>query len=122
MKTIYQLIQSRYYKFSVLLFLFISGQVWADSDPFPHIDISGGDIVAATGKKMETSMKYAMIGGGVIMILAGIGVIMNRLREDSVNKDTGSFLTTLITAGLAITIGIILLAIGWTAANTQISS
>ena len=64
-------------------------------------------------------MKYSMIGGGIIMMLVGIGVIMHRLREDSANKDTGSFLTTLVIAGLAITVGIILIAIGWNAAGYQ---
>lgn len=88
-------------------------------DPFPKIDIQGGDVVQAVGSHMETSMKYSMIGGGIIMMLVGIGVIMHRLREDSANKDTGSFLTTLVIAGLAITVGIILIAIGWSAAGYQ---
>ena len=60
--------------------------------------------------------------GGVIMMLVGIGVIMHRLREDSATKETGSFLTTLIVAGLAITVGIILIAIGWGAASYQATS
>ena len=102
----------------IFLMLF-SRLMYADGgdNPFPKIDVSGGDVVTAVGKKMETSMKYALIGGGIIMLLAGIGVIMHRLREDSSNKDTGSFLTTLVISGLAITVGIILIAIGWTAAS-----
>ena len=88
-------------------------------DPFPSIDVQNGDVVQAVGQHMETGMKYAMIGGGIIMMLVGIGVIMHRLREDSTNKETSSFLTTLIIAGLAITIGIILIAIGWSAADYQ---
>jgi len=102
-----------------VLLMFFSRFMYADGgdNPFPKIDVSGGDVVTAVGTKMEASMKYALIGGGIIMLLAGIGVIMHRLREDSTNKDTGSFLTTLVIAGLAITVGIILIAIGWTAAS-----
>ncbi len=104
-----------------LLLLFWNNFAFADSgdDPFPNIDVQGGDVVQAVGQRMEVSMKYAMIGGGIIMMLVGIGVIMHRLREDSTNKESGSFLTTLIIAGLAITIGIILIAIGWGAADYQ---
>ena len=99
-------------------------KVFADSptgndDPFPSIDVQNGDVVQAVGQHMETGMKYAMIGGGVIMLLVGIGVIMHRLREDSTNKETGSFLTTLVISGVAITVGIILIAIGWSAASFQ---
>jgi len=104
--------------------LFLSGAAFADgsTDPFPKITVSNGDVVQAVGEKMETSMKYAMIGGGVIMLLVGIGVIMHRLREDSANKESGSFLTTLIIAGLSITVGIILISIGWAAASYTPSS
>ena len=85
--------------------------------PFPKIDIGDGDVVTAVGTHMEAGMKYAMIGAGVIMMLVGLGVIMHRLREDSTNKDSGNFITTLILAGVAITVGIILITIGWTAAS-----
>ena len=110
-----------YYLIIGLVSLSLSHTTLAASgdDPFPKIDIQGGDIVQAVGTHMETSMKYSMIGGGIIMMLVGIGVIMHRLREDSANKDTGSFLTTLVIAGLAITVGIILIAIGWNAAGYQ---
>lgn len=109
-----------YYLLIGLTTLFINHSALATGDdPFPAIDIQGGDVVQAVGTQMETSMKYSMIGGGIIMMLVGIGVIMHRLREDSANKDTGSFLTTLVIAGLAITVGIILIAIGWNAAGYQ---
>lgn len=103
------------------LILLLSGSAFAapGDNPFPTIDVQGGDVVKAVGTHMETSMKYAMIGGGIIMMLVGIGVIMHRLREDSSNKETGSFLTTLVISGLAITVGIILIAIGWSAASYQ---
>lgn len=108
-------------RFSFIFILLFSNYAIGSpgDDPFPKIDIQGGDVVKAVGTHMEASMKYAMIGGGIIMILVGIGVIMHRLREDSINKDTGSFLTTLIISGLAITVGIILIAIGWSAASYQ---
>ena len=111
--------QHHYDRFIVFLMMFLSGSVFADDDPFPNIDIQGGDVVQAVGTNMETGMKYAMIGGGTIMMLVGIGVIMHRLREDSANRETGSFLTTLIIAGLAITVGMILITIGWAAASYQ---
>lgn len=119
MNKILSFIQSKYYLFIGSLLLFISNIALAagDDDPFPKIDVEGGDVVKAVGSHMETGMKYALIGGGIIMLLVGIGVIMHRLREDSTNKDTGSFLTTLVIAGLAITVGIILIAIGWSAAS-----
>ena len=120
MKFIRWLLSQNYYnRFIVFLTLFLSGSVFADDDPFPNIDIQGGDVVQAVGTNMETGMKYAMIGGGTIMMLVGIGVIMHRLREDSTNRETGSFLTTLIIAGLAITVGMILITIGWAAASYQ---
>ena len=96
-----------------------AGSPGSGADPFPTIDVGNGDVVTAIGTHMETSMQYAMIGGGIVMLLVGMGVIMHRLREDSANKDTGSFLTTLIVSGLAITVGIILIAIGWAAAGYQ---
>jgi len=112
-------IKQKYYTLTSFILLFLSGAAFAgdSDDPFPKIDIGNGDVVQAVGSHMETSMKYAMIGGGIIMMLVGIGVIMHRLREDSATKETGSFLTTLIVSGLAITIGIILIAIGWSAAG-----
>lgn len=119
MNKLLSFMQYKYYFFIGSLMLFVNTIALAagDDDPFPKIDVEGGDVVKAVGTHMETGMKYALIGGGIIMLLVGIGVIMHRLREDSTNKDTGSFLTTLVIAGLAITVGIILIAIGWTAAS-----
>ena len=114
-------VKMKFYCLITLGTLFLSKNIFASSgdNPFPKIDINDGDVVSAVGTHMEASMKYAMVGGGIIMLLVGIGVIMHRLREDSATKETGSFLTTLIIAGLAITVGIILIAIGWSAAGYQ---
>ena len=92
------------------------------SSPFPSIDIGSGDVVNAVGGRMQTSMQYALIGGGAVMVLAGLGVIIHRLREDSNNRDSGNFLTTLVIAGLAVTIGLVLITIGWNAASFKVSS
>lgn len=124
-KNILSKIKDKYYTCMAMLMLFMTGAAFAapsaaSDDPFPSITVKDGNVVNAVGSNMETSMKYAMIGGGIIMMLVGIGVIMHRLREDSANKDTGSFLTTLIISGLAITVGIILIAIGWGAASYNI--
>ncbi len=123
MKKICLAMKNKYYTLMGTLLFLVSSTVFAytGDDPFPKIDIQGGDVVKAVGTHMESSMKYAMIGGGIIMMLVGIGVIMHRLREDSANRDTGSFLTTLVISGLAITVGIILIAIGWSAASYQIN-
>ncbi|PIQ43245.1 MAG: hypothetical protein COV52_01890 [Gammaproteobacteria bacterium CG11_big_fil_rev_8_21_14_0_20_46_22] len=120
-KKILSKIKDKYYTCMAMLMLLMTGSAFAANgdDPFPSIQVQDGDVVKAVGTHMETSMKYSMIGGGIIMMLVGIGVIMHRLREDSANKDTGSFLTTLIISGLAITVGIILIAIGWGAASYQ---
>ncbi len=119
MKTIRLFVNKFYYTLMGFIIMLIQGNAFAggNNNPFPKININGGDVVQAVGSHMEVSMKYALIGGGVIMMLVGIGVIMHRLREDSANKETGSFLTTLILAGLTITVGIILIAIGWSAAS-----
>ncbi len=121
-------LKNKYYALNALMitfFTFISNAVFATDpgdDPFPKVDVGNGDVVKVVGTHMETSMKYAMIGGGIIMMLVGIGVIMHRLREDSTTKETGSFLTTLIIAGFSITISIVLIAIGWGAASYQPTS
>lgn len=98
--------------------------VYADgSDPFPTIDTgSDTNVIDVTGEQMQQGMKYILIGVGILMIVIGIGVVAHRLREDSTNKDSGSFITTLIIAAISITIGIILIAIAWTAASDNISS
>lgn len=121
MKKCISKIKDKVFYLITLSLLFLGENVFASSgdNPFPKIDVSDGDVVSAVGTHMEASMKYAMVGGGIIMLLVGIGVIMHRLREDSATKETGSFLTTLIIAGLAITVGIILIAIGWSAAGYQ---
>ncbi len=124
MKKLIELIKNKYVTAMGVITLFISGNVLADnsSNPFPSIDVQNGDVVKAVGTHMEDSMRYSMVGAGIIMLLVGIGVIMHRLREDSSNKDTSSFITTLVIAGLAITVGIILISIGWSASNYQVSS
>jgi len=110
-----------FYGVSFLLLL-ISRNSFADSgSPFPTITTSDGDIVKAVGGHMEVGMKYALIGGGIIMLLVGVGVIAHRLREDTTNREGGNFLVTLVMAGIAITAGVILLSIGWTAASYNVS-
>lgn len=102
--------------------LFFTQAVYAagpGDDPFPNIDIKGGDVVQAAGSQMETGMKYALVGGGVLMIIVGIGVIVHRLREDSSSRESGNFVTTMIMCAVAITVGIILIAIAWAATAYQ---
>lgn len=90
-------------------------------NPFPNLDPGGNqNVIDELGKQMQHGMKYALLGGGIVMVLIGISVIVHRLREDSTNRDNGSFVSTLIIAAIAVTAGIILIGIGWKAAGTTI--
>lgn len=104
--------------------LLITPSVFASSSssPFPTLSVNDGDVVKEVGGRMEMGLKYALIGGGIVMILVGVGVISHRLREDSTNKESGNFIVTLVMAGIAITVGIILLTMGWKAASFSVQS
>lgn len=104
------------------LVLLITGNVFADSNPFPSITLSGGDVVQATGSHMETALKYSLIGGGGLLILICLGVIIHRLREDSREKDHGNLIMTFILLALGLTIGFVLIGVGWTAFSVQVQS
>ncbi len=112
-----------YYRYVVtLLSLLLTNSAKADDDPFPSMNVTGGDIVKTTGTHMETAFKYTMIGGGGLLILICLAVIIHRLREDSREKDHGNLIMTFILIALGLTLGFILIGIGWTAFNTQIQS
>lgn len=113
------ILKSKYTLIAGSLLLFFNKIVFAapGDDPFPQINIQGGNVVQATGTQMESGMKYSLVGSGILMILIGIGVIIHRLREDTNNKESGNFVTTMIMAAVAITVGIILIAIAWAASS-----
>ena len=93
----------------------------ADSaNPFPSVTIDG-DVIKASGTKMQMGFKYATIGVGGFLVLIGIGVIIHRMREDAKEKEHGNFLLTFIMVALCETVGFGLIAIGWKAFNTTIS-
>jgi nitrate reductase gamma subunit len=107
----------RYYH-GLWLFL-LSPLVIADEDPFPTITTSSGDVVTTTGSYMETTLKYALIGGGGLLILICLAIIVHRLREDSREKDHGNLVMTFILIALGLTLGFIMIGIGWTAFSAQ---
>jgi hypothetical protein len=104
----------------LLLWLFISPQlVLADDNPFPIIPMSSGGVVQTTGGYMETTFKYALISGGGLLILVCLATIVHRMREDSREKDHGNLVMTFILLALGLTLGFILIGVGWTAFSAQ---
>ena len=57
-----------------------------------------------------------------MLILICIGVIIHRLREDSREKDHGNLVMMFTLLALGLTIGFVLIGIGWTAFSTTIQS
>jgi len=112
----------KHYYWKIITGLTISLPVYADDDPFPSISTNSGDIVQTAGTHMETAMKYTTIAVGGMLILICIGVIIHRLREDSREKDHGNLVMTFILLALGLTIGFVLIGIGWTAFSTNIQS
>ena len=93
-----------------------------DQNPFPSISPdNNGDIVATAGSSMEAAMKYLSIGLGGLLILICLGVIIHRMREDSREKDHGNLIMTYVLCALGMTLGFVLIGIGWKAFNTQIN-
>ena len=107
---------------TTFLLLFVGTKLFADSNPFPDIDTSGGDIVQVAGAHMETALKYGLLASGGFLILGSLGILINRMREDSRDKEHGNLLTTFIMVGLGLTVGFILIAIGWKAFSVKIES
>jgi hypothetical protein len=94
---------------------------WGDSDPFPRLaGNANGDVVQTIGTHMETMLKYALVGGGGLLILICIGVLVHRIREDNREKDHGNLIMTFVMLALGLTIGFALIGIGWTAFSTEI--
>lgn len=94
-----------------------------DTNPFPNIGNGGdnGNIVQTAGTTMESAMKYLSIGLGGLLILICLGVIIHRMREDSREKDHGNLIMTYVLCALGMTLGFVLIGIGWKAFNTQIN-
>lgn len=92
----------------------------SDSNPFPSISVSNGDVLQTAGSKMETALKYSLLGGGGLLLIICLGVLINRLKEDSKEKDHGNMIMTFILLALGATIGFVLIGIGWTATSAQI--
>lgn len=94
---------------------------WGDSDPFPRLSgNASGDVVQTIGAHMETMLKYALVGGGGLLILICLGVLIHRIREDNREKDHGNLIMTFVMLALGLTIGFALIGIGWTAFSTEI--
>jgi hypothetical protein len=92
-----------------------------DSNPFPRLSGNmNGDVVHTIGSHLETMLKYALVGGGGLLILVCLGVLAHRIREDNREKDHGNLIMTFVMLALGLTIGFVLIGIGWTAFSTEI--
>ena len=86
----------------------------ADDDPFPSLKTTG-DVITTAGTHMESALKYGLIGGGGLLIIICLAIIIHRMREDSKEKDHGNMVTTFILLALGLTLGFVLIGVGWTA-------
>lgn len=124
-RTLHKKIQPYLTLFTSTLSFFINQKAFArgDSNPFPSL--SGnvtGDVVQTVGSHMETMLKYMLMGGGGLLIIICLGVLVHRIREDNREKDHGNLIMTFVILALGLTIGFILIGIGWTAFSTEIQS
>lgn len=106
----------------LFLSIFLNGVSYAsDQDPFPAIDTGGKDILHATGGFMDTMLKYITIGLGGLLIVIAIGVLYSRLREDSKDREHGNMVMTMIIVAVVAVVGFVLIGIGWSAFNVNVS-
>ena len=105
----------RCYVFYMGWLLLFCGVTFADNNPFPSIDIGTGDVINTSGTYLEKTLKFALIGGGGLLILISIAVLVHRLRDDSREKDHSNLVTTFILVAMGATFGFVLIAIGWKA-------
>jgi hypothetical protein len=111
-----------YYLFGLGLALWhATAYARGDSNPFPRLSGAvSGDVVHTIGSHLETMLKYALVGGGGLLILICLGVLVHRIREDNREKDHGNLIMTFVMLALGLTIGFVLIGIGWTAFSTDI--
>lgn len=113
------------YRWLVILLLGLFTQkafARGDSNPFPRLSGNvSGDVVHTIGTHIETMLKYALVGGGGLLILMCLGVLVHRIREDNREKDHGNLIMTFVMLALGLTIGFVLIGIGWTAFSTEIT-
>ena len=115
-------VKNKYYLATGSLILLSSGTAFADSNPVPSITTSSGDVVTTAGTNMEEAMKYLSIGLGGLLVLVCLGVIIHRMREDSKERDHGNLIMTYVLCALGMTLGFVLIAIGWKAFNATITA
>ncbi|HEX4044063.1 MAG TPA: hypothetical protein VHZ76_00165 [Gammaproteobacteria bacterium] len=96
------------------------GLVYSDRNPFPSIHVDGGNFEQTVGTHLQIALKYALVGVGGLLILICLGVLINRLREDSRDKDHGNLIMTFILLAIGVTVGFILIGVGWTAFSADI--
>jgi hypothetical protein len=121
MKKFIAVIREYYLRFAVSTLLLIPRWSFGDDgDPFPVVDgDKSGDVIKTAGGKMESAVRYTLIGAGSILIIICLAVIVHRLREDNREKDHGNLVITFILVALGLTFGFILIDIGWSAASYQ---
>jgi hypothetical protein len=112
------------YRCLIISYLALMSQksfAWGGSNPFPKLSgNTSGDVVQTIGTHMETMLKYALVGGGGLLILICLAVLVHRIREDNREKDHGNLIMTFVMLALGLTIGFTLIGIGWTAFSTEI--
>lgn len=69
---------------------------------------------------METALRYSLLGDDGLLLIVCLGVLINRLKEDSREKDHGNMIMTFILLALGVTIGLVLTGIRWNAASAQV--
>lgn len=121
-KKIIEVFNNCWLEVMIFITLFLSNTAFADNNPFPDIDIGSGDVVSVAGKKMQTALKYTLLGVGGVLVLIGIITLVNRLKEDNRDKEHGNLLVSMIMIALCLVVGFILIAIGWKAFSQNIKA
>lgn len=74
-------------------------------------------LESTTGGHMSKDLAYGLIGGGVILLAAALGVLISLLNKDAEDKkNDGAFKTIMqiVILIFCVVIGIVLIGMGWT--------
>lgn len=85
---------------------------WAEAQP-----VTPDTLESTAGQHMSKDLAYGLIGGGVILLAAGIGVLISLLNADADDKKReGAFKTIMqiVILIFCIVVGIVLIGLGWT--------
>lgn len=74
-------------------------------------------LESTTGQHMSKDLAYGLIGGGVILLVAALGVLISLLNADADDKKReGAFKTIMqiVILIFCVVVGIVLIGLGWT--------